>query len=182
MYEFLRYDTLKNPNMRQNLLNMNVQAKEFNDGHEHAGSFIFIFNPQSRKVLVGRRSPYAEFEPNRWNPFGGTMEINECPILTAMREVYEEGNISPNQYKINPTMMYMDENTDKYGNNHRVYLYMGIVDEEFEPTIDDEHTDAKWIHISELPKLHLFSPLKNALLNPDALNILKETMVNTLDK
>lgn len=181
MYEFLRYDTLKNPNMRQNLLNMNVEAKEFSDGHQNKGGFIFLFNPENKKVLVGLRNPYCEFEPNRWNPFGGTMEINECPMLTAMREVYEESNISPNQYKINPSIMYMDENTDKHGIKHRVYLYMGIVDEEFEPTIDSEHTEAKWVHISELPSLHLFSPLKNALLNQDSLNIIRDAIVNKLD-
>lgn len=181
MYDFLREENLQDPNIRHNLLVMDNQAKQFTDGHEHAGGFIFLFSPHSRRVLLGLRSPDAYFEPNTWNPLGGTMEPNECPILTAIRETYEEGKISPSQYKINPEVMHLDLNGDDNGNTHRVYIYLATVESEIDPTIDYEHTDAKWFHIDELPRIPLFLPLKKALENPNGLELLKQSIINKIN-
>lgn len=180
MYDFLRTEDIKNSNVRHNLLAMDKQANEFNDGHEHAGGFIFLFSPKTQRTLLGLRSPDAEFEPNTWNPLGGTMEQNECPLLTAIRETYEEGKVSPSQYKINPNIMHLDLNDDAKGNTHRVYIYLATVDHEIEPIIDDEHTDAKWVHINELPNITLFSPLKKALQKPTAYELIKMSLLDII--
>jgi len=179
MYDFLRDENLQDSNVRHNLLAMDKQLCKYKDGHEHAGGFIFLFSPHTNRTLVGLRAPYAYFEPNKWNPLGGTMETNECPLLAAMREVYEEGHILPSQYKLEPNIFHLDLNDDDKGNTHRVYMYLGIVDDEVEPTIDHEHADAQWIDINELSQMPLFLPLQRALLNPKSLQMLKKVMTHT---
>ena len=181
MYEFLRDENLQDVNVKHNLLAMDNQAKQFTDGTEHAGGFILLFSPHSRRVLLGLRSPEAHFEPNTWNPLGGTMESNECPILTAMREIYEEGRIAPSQYKLIPHIFHLDLNDDEDGNIHRVYTYLGITNSEIDPTINHEHTDACWFHIDDLPKIPLFLPLKRAFQNPNALQLLKQAIMDNIN-
>lgn len=177
MYNFLKNENIKNPNVRHNLLNMDNELKSFNDGHEHSGGFLFIIEPKNRRVLLGKRGADAEFEPNAWNPFGGTMEKNECPLLTAIREVYEESEILPSQYKINPNKMFLDLNTDNEGNTHRVHIYITTVDDEIEPKIDEEHSDARWFDLDEITSISLFSPLKRALQDDSALKLLKQALI-----
>lgn len=181
MYQFLKDENLQDPNFRHNLLAMDAQAKRFTDGHEHAGGFIFLFCPRTKRTLLGLRSPDANFEPNTWNPFGGTMEPSECPILTAMREVYEESKIPPSAYKICPHIMHLDLNDDEVGNTHRVYTYLGLMDSEITPEIDFEHNNSMWIDINRLSSIPLFLPLKRTLQNPNALKLLKDAIFNQIN-
>ena len=46
---------------------------------------------------------------------------------------------------------------DENGITHRVYIYLGTVESEIDPTIDHEHTDARWMHINDLPNEEFFS-------------------------
>lgn len=177
MYNFLKNEDIKNPNVRNSLLAINNELDTFNESHENAGGFIFIINPQTKRILLALRGEDAEFEPNTWNPFGGTMEENECPILTATREVYEESQILPNQYKINPNMMFLDLNDDDEGNIHRVHLYIATTEDEIEAKLNDEHSEYRWIDLNTITDIPLFSPLKRALQDDAALKLLKQTIL-----
>ena len=74
------------------------------------GSFILMFNKDRNSVLLGRRSPKAEWNPNTWCPFGGTIENTEHPLDTAYREYQEETQISPNLYEISSIPIFVKKN------------------------------------------------------------------------
>ncbi len=127
MYNFLRNLDIKNDNVRHNLLSMDKESKDeskdFSNNYKNTGSFILLVCPSTKRILLGLRGPDSNYQPNTWNPLGGTMEKSECPILTAIREVYEEGQILPSDYKIEPDVMYLDidENIDAI---YHIYIYL----------------------------------------------------------
>lgn len=53
----------------------------------------FLYNPQSRKVLLHKRDGNTIYNPNTWAFFGGTNEVGEDPAETFIREFKEETEI-----------------------------------------------------------------------------------------
>jgi 8-oxo-dGTP pyrophosphatase MutT (NUDIX family) len=45
------------------------------------------------RVLLLRRGPTDPWMPGKWNLPGGRIDLDESPILAAMRETYEEANL-----------------------------------------------------------------------------------------
>ena len=115
------------------------------------GSFILMFNKDRNSVLLGRRSSKAEWNPNTWCPFGGTIENAEHPLDTAYREYQEETQISPNLYDISSIPIFVKKTLDSNRQMHRMFLYLGILQYEIYPVINDEHDGYVWCPIEELP-------------------------------
>ena len=115
------------------------------------GSFILMFNKDRNSVLLGRRSSKAEWNPNTWCPFGGTIENTEHPLDTAYREYQEETQISPNLYDISSIPIFVKKTLDSNRQMHRMFLYLGILQYEIYPVINDEHDGYVWCPIEELP-------------------------------
>jgi 8-oxo-dGTP pyrophosphatase MutT (NUDIX family) len=103
------------------------------------------------RILLGKRGPKLEKEPNKWCDFGGKANNYETPYETAIREFYEEtGKIVP--IKIIPSFVNTTGEMDYYN-------FIGIVYEEFIPLVnvqtvdyEIEVSDYKWMTVEEFFK------------------------------
>ena len=126
------------------------------------GAGILPICKKTKRILVGLRSEYV-LEPNTWGSFGGKLDIDEGVEETiregAIRELEEE-------LRYNGHIELIDAFIFRSG-SFEYHNFFGIVDEEFEPILDWENSDAKWMTIEELyqhPKKHfgLISLLKES--------------------
>lgn len=140
------------------------------------GSFILMFNKDRNSVLLGRRSPKAEWNPNTWCPFGGTIENTEHPLDTAYREYQEETQISPNLYKISSMPIFVKKTLDSNRQMHRMFLYLGILHCEIYPVINDEHSDYVWCPIEDLPTYDTHPIISDLFLDDASVNIMKKLL------
>jgi 8-oxo-dGTP pyrophosphatase MutT (NUDIX family) len=140
------------------------------------GSFILMFNKDRNSVLLGRRSPKAEWNPNTWCPFGGTIENTEHPLDTAYREYQEETQISSNLYKISSMPIFVKKTLDSNRQMHRMFLYLGILHCEIYPVINDEHSDYVWCPIEELPTYDTHPIISDLFLDDASVNIMKNLL------
>jgi mutator protein MutT len=100
------------------------------------------------EVLILKRANYKEDKyAGYWNFPGGTADEGETPYETAVRETREEIGVSTPYIKI----------VDHIGD--RIYtMFIGHVPIKFKPIIDHEHTDWRWIPISEVSHIENFHP------------------------
>lgn len=111
------------------------------------GSGCIIQSKKTKRYLVALRSSKV-YEPNTWSlSWGGKIDKGEYPLEAALREFNEELNIKVkiiNHPKI--VYVYEDKKVDfKYFN------YLIVVDDEFEPNINDETSEYKWCKLNEIP-------------------------------
>jgi 8-oxo-dGTP pyrophosphatase MutT (NUDIX family) len=114
------------------------------------GAGILFVCKATHRILLLLRSPNEE-DPNVWCGLGGKGELGESPMQTAKREVWEEGQITPDQYNLIKTPLRVNKNTPKF----RFITYLGIVEQEFQPTINHEHVAARWFDLSEISQIPL---------------------------
>lgn len=136
----------------------------------NCGAGIFIICPATGRILLAKRSPVGEHEPNTWCSFGGMVESNEDVLSAAKREVFEEAKISPSEYELYPELLYIDD-----VNNFTFFTYLGLVKHELFPEINNEHSDYKWFKLSQIVNLNLHSGLKRLFCDTDATEKLKNT-------
>lgn len=113
----------------------NAQRKE-------GAGVLFCCRPTGR-VLLALRSRWVD-EPGVWGIPGGGVEPGESPLDGAMREAEEEIGY---RGEINAMPAYTFHGSDGF----RYHNFIGIVDREFEPTINWESEAAGWFHPNELP-------------------------------
>ena len=140
------------------------------------GSFILMFNKDRNSVLLGRRSSKAEWNPNTWCPFGGTIENTEHPLDTAYREYQEETQISPNLYEISSIPIFVKKTLDSNRQMHRMFLYLGILQGEIYPVINDEHSDYVWCPIEELPTYDTHPIISDLFLDDVSVEIMTKLL------
>ena len=141
------------------------------------GSFILMFNEECNSILLGYRSSNAQWNPNTWCPFGGTIEEGELPIETAIREYYEETGISVDSYDITQTPIYTKTDTDSYGHLHQMFLYLGMLHTEIDPVINDEHTDYKWVLLTDLFNMNLHPIILDVLSCNKSVELIKSFLL-----
>lgn len=110
---------------------------------------IYFFSPTDEKYLVLRRSADSDF-PGTWCGAGGGIEAGETPREAAIREAFEELNFTDNA---NLVPLYKETEP-----GFVLYLYLGIVDKMFAPTLNDEHTSWEWLSLDEKPSEGEFHP------------------------
>ena len=142
------------------------------------GSFILMFNKNRDSVLLGRRSHKAEWNPNTWCPFGGTIEDGEHPIETACREYAEETKIPSNLYKISQKPVFIKKSYDSDRQMHQMFLYLGILQDEIHPIINDEHSDFVWCPILDLPIYNTHPIISDVFSNTHSVDLIKELLLN----
>ena len=85
---------------------------------------------QSRKVLLGRRSPGRAFFPDVWDLFGGHVEPGEAHRETLVRELQEELGITPIRSTFEETLTQLLPATPELTGDLRVHgLFCDLVKE-----------------------------------------------------
>jgi 8-oxo-dGTP pyrophosphatase MutT (NUDIX family) len=125
------------------------------------GSGFLIICPKTKRMLLGRRSGIEADNSGEWCNFGGTVEPNEDPMATAFREVEEETGTNSDKYRAIMPLLFVDEAKTGF----KFATYLGIADNEFEITINDEHDKYGWYPLQSFP--HPMHPgMARLLSNP----------------
>jgi len=107
----------------------------------------------------------------QWGLVGGMAEGNETPWKALEREIQEEVGKTPPIKKIIPLEMFTSNDSKFF-----FHTYLAIVDNEFIPTLNDEHSGYAWTNVNCWPKpLHV--GLRNTLQNKS----IKDKLQTVLD-
>jgi len=115
---------------------------------------------QTDRILLGRRSPDREFDPNVWDVFGGHIEPGEERDHTLVRELQEELGITPRQWM---ELEMITESVPRIGESPAydlvVYFYCltswSGTPVNLQP---HEHTTIQWFSYAEAIELDLAHP------------------------
>ena len=143
-----------------------------------SGSFLLMVCPKTKRTLIGQRSADAEYSPNKWFSFGGTMEEGEDPACTAMRECFEETGITHDEYDISEQPIYTTQLPDHDGNPNDIHLYLGIINDEKTPLINNESKQYKWSKFGELADLDLHEVFNTFFTDRNAIDNLKYSILS----
>lgn len=108
-----------------------------------------------------------------WGLVGGTNENGETPWTALQREIEEEIGIV-NILKTIPLESFVSND-----NAFHFHTYLGIVEKEFLPTLNKEHTGYAWVEFGKWPK-SLHHGLRNTLQNKTIQKKL-QTVVEVID-
>jgi len=111
-------------------------------GNKAAG--VLCVSAQSGRFLVMLRSDEVN-EPNTWGVLSGKVDGKESFEQAATREAREETGYTG---KVSLTPMYKFKDNDFTFQN-----FLGIVDQEFEPKLNWESEDSRWLTLQQLEKL-----------------------------
>ena len=119
-----------------------MDFRDYLEMKQPAGAFVLPIASTGR-MLLGFRALGGD--PNTWAAWGGSAEENETPKQTAQRELAEETGFSG---KIKLIPLYVLEYGDR-----TFHHFLGLVDEEFKPRLNDEHSKAKWLYYADAQKI-----------------------------
>ena len=108
-----------------------------------------------------------------WGLVGGTNESGESPWRALQREIEEEIGIVK-VIKTIPLESFVSNDNAFY-----FHTYLGIVEKEFLPTLNNEHTGYAWVTFGKWPK-SLHHGLRNTLQNKTIQNKL-QTVIEVID-
>jgi len=123
------------------------------------GAGCIFYAKDTNKYLIAKRSQYVE-QPNTWGTWGGAIDQSETPEQAVLREIREETGYS-GSVQLKPLW------TFKHPNGFQYFNFLAIVEREFEPKLDWETQDYKWVEKGDWPQpLHfgLESLIKNSIL------------------
>lgn len=104
-----------------------------------------LISRDSNKFLLLLRPKEDKTIPNKWTFVAGKMEKGETPLNTIEREVEEELNFNSSEIEFN----YIGTKTH---NDSKLYYFIGLVDTEEVPTLNEENVDWGWYDSDNLPK------------------------------
>ena len=131
-----------------------------------AGAGILIISKDTKRILVAYRSSYVN-EPNTWVVFGGAVQDSTDMKESALRELEEETGYN-GEINLIPAYIFKTK-TFEYHN------FIGIISKEFEPELDWENDNYKWITFDELLKIEpKHFGLISLLKDKESLDIIKE--------
>ena len=110
----------------------------------------FIRNRENKFLLVKRAD--HDTHPGMWELPGGAVELNEDPEQAALREVAEEAHLDVTVVKPLATT------TGISSKGHQVIriAYLCEMDNPMqEVVLSSEHSEFRWIDLTEKPPLHL---------------------------
>ena len=110
-------------------------------GNVAAGVLPFCIS--TRRFLINYRSKYVN-EPHTWGIWGGKLDNDENIKETVIREFNEETGFND---KIKLINAYVFKNPNGF---FKYYNFIGLIDNEFEPILDWESEDYKWLTIDKL--------------------------------
>lgn len=129
------------------------------------GAGCLLFSKSTKRFLIGKRSPYVE-QPDTWGTWGGAIDSNLSPKDAVKKEVYEETGYKGNLDLID-IYVFKDPNSE-----FRYYNFIGVIDKEFEPTLNWESSDYAWVEYGKWPSPLHFG-LKAILNDPKSVQTIK---------
>ena len=129
-------------------------------GNEASG--ILPFCSSTKRFLIGFRSASVN-EPHTWGNFGGAIGLDDYGD--------EEEHLSPEDNAIKE----FEEETGFYGDIELVeaftfrndtftyYNFIGVLDEEFDPTLNWENEDYEWVTLDEMQEYDLHFGLESLI-------------------
>jgi 8-oxo-dGTP pyrophosphatase MutT (NUDIX family) len=124
---------------------------------------VVMVSPSGAALALKRADD--KYCPGTWGTPGGKAKVGETLIEAASRECFEETGRRPR--RLIPVIR--EERDDLI-----LVTMIGVVDEEFTPQLNGEHTDHKWVRPENWPK-PAFPAMESVLNNPHALSIMAES-------
>jgi len=141
-------------------------------------SGVLFLSIKTKRFLFMMRSD--DSYTNTWATVGGRSEQGESIVESLSREIQEEIGFLPIIRKTIPIDLYVSP--DRMFEFH---TFICLVDNEFIPILNNEHSGYAWSNIKNYPKpLHpaLFSSFKNQELLTKIENVIKLLEVGSSDK
>jgi ADP-ribose pyrophosphatase YjhB (NUDIX family) len=130
---------------------------------QNSCGILFISKP-TKKIGLGLRSEGND--NNTWSTIGGEIELGETILDCLKREIKEELGI-----ELNTKLIPLDDN-GKYK------TFISLIDSEFNPTLNREHSDFKWFDYSEIPE-NIHPELKKTLNKPFVIKVLNNHLIES---
>lgn len=129
---------------------------------------VFFYSKSTNRFLYLLRTDNKN--PGNWGIPGGKIESNETIIEGLERECLEELNYWPNETKLIPIQKFVN-NTFTY------HTFFCKVENEFIPTLNDEHCGYAWINDKQYPK-----PLHPGLFNTINFDVVQKKIATLIKK
>lgn len=113
---------------------------------ENKSAGIIVTAKNTGKILLVKRSPKQTNYPNYWSVPSGHLEEGETYRQAAIRETDEETQIN----NLNDISFVV-----AIRNNHKRFeVFKATIEEQTDPTIDNEHSDFMWVepNIDNFPR------------------------------
>jgi len=123
----------------------------------NSASGCMVFCPKTKRFLFPFRSAKV-WDPKTWGVWGGKVEGGESFQAAAVRELEEESGYVAKDPEIK-IMSHIPANDKEY------CVFLVIVEDEFEPRINEEHDHATWLSYDMFPKENLSLGLKRVYEN-----------------
>lgn len=121
--------------------------------NKQAGVWAIIHCPSNGTFLFGKRSDTVN-KPGVWNFFGGHIDPGETPHQALVRELAEETGIE----RSSDDLVHFGgvSDTDIQGLGYvealrELHYYLLVVDHEFAPRLNHEHSEFRWFKPDKLP-------------------------------
>ena len=114
-----------------------------------AGAWAVIYCVATETFLFGKRSP-AVNKGGTWNFFGGRVDRGELPRAALVRELAEEAGLKVKDEEL--IELHWVPGLSGDGSFVRdMHYYLLLLDSEFVPSLNFEHSDFRWFKHNELP-------------------------------
>lgn len=110
-------------------------------------------------VLLLKRSADKAHLPGYWDPCSGRMERGETPEQAVIREAFEETGLTVEPLGVLDTFHFF------YGPEREEFVGMTFLcrPEDGEVTLSTEHTEARWVKLSEVDGYDMADGLQDVL-------------------
>jgi 8-oxo-dGTP pyrophosphatase MutT (NUDIX family) len=103
---------------------------------------------ETGRILLAKRASNVDY-PNLWAGFGGKLEQdkgeNEENITEVVKREFLEETAYKSYYSLIPAYIYTStDGSVKY------YNFIGLFENEFDPKLNDEHTEYQWFSLNEI--------------------------------
>lgn len=129
---------------------------------------VFFYSQSTKRFLYLLRND--EKNPDIWGIPGGKIENNETLLEGLERECIEEVAFFPKDAKLVPIQKFVN-------NNFTYHTFFCKIDNEFTPTLNDEHIGYAWIDFTRYPK-----PLHPGLFNTVNFDVVQDKLKKLIKK
>jgi 8-oxo-dGTP pyrophosphatase MutT (NUDIX family) len=131
------------------------------------GAGVFFYSKNTNRFLYLLRTDHKN--PGNWGIPGGKIEDDETLLEGVIRECEEEIGSFPENGKLIPIQKFVNH-------NFTYNTFFCEVEEEFIPTLNDEHCGYAWVVLNQYPK-----PVHPGLFSTVHMDTVQEK-INTLIK